>query len=117
MPPTPINFNGVQPFKAVRDNWYSVKPYYDNYINTISIATIFMTFLGSLSLVIKHGFTFPRVHPMMVDVEDLEPSREHANEFLKEKDLLEVKIWELEDELELRVAKAEAWSEREIDTT
>ena len=38
--------------------------------------------------------------------EDLEHSREHANEFLKEKDLLEVKMWELEDELELRIANS-----------
>ena len=48
----------------------------------------------------------------MMDVEDLEPSWEHVNEFVKEKDLLESEIWELEDELEFKIALAKAQRQR-----
>jgi hypothetical protein len=104
MAPTPVNFNALQPFKAIRDNWYTVQPYYDNYSNTISLATVLLGFLGSVSLIIKHGFTFPRLHPMMVDVEDLEPKRKHHNEFVKEKDLADGRLWEIEEELNYKMA-------------
>jgi len=103
MAPTPINFNALQPFKAIRDNWYTVQPYYDNYTNTISLATVLLGFLGSISLIIKHGFTFPRLHPMMVDVEDLEPTSKHINEFVKEKDLADSRVWEMEEQLKMIV--------------
>ena len=99
MAPTPINFNALQPFKAIRDNWYTVQPYYDNYTNTISLATVLLGFLGSISLIIKHGFTFPRLHPMMVDVDDLEPTSKHINEFVKEKDLADSRLWEMEERM------------------
>jgi hypothetical protein len=103
MAPTPINFSALQPFKAIRDNWYTVQPYYDNYTNTISLATVLLGFLGSISLIIKHGFTFPRLHPMMVDVDDLEPTRKHLNEFVKEKDLADSRLWEMEEQLKMIV--------------
>jgi hypothetical protein len=99
MAPTPINFSALQPFKAIRDNWYTVQPYYDNYTNTISLATVLLGFLGSISLIIKHGFTFPRLHPMMVDVDDFEPTSKHLNEFVKEKDLADSRLWEMEEQL------------------
>jgi hypothetical protein len=103
MAPTPINFSALQPFKAIRDNWYTVQPYYDNYTNTISLGTVLLGFLGSVSLIIKHGFTFPRLHPMMVDVDDLEPTRKHLNEFVKEKDLADSRLWEMEEQLKMLV--------------
>ena len=53
----------------------------------------------------------------MMDVEDLEPSREHVNEFVKEKDLLESEIWELEDELEFKIALAKAQRQRKMGST
>ena len=36
---------------------------------------------------------------MMVDVEDLEPTRKHLNEFVKEKDLADSRLWEMEEQL------------------
>src|SRR5216110_3441805 len=73
MPPTPINVNSIQPFKAVLDNWSSLKPYHDNYLTTISLATVLTAFIGTMGMIVKHGFKIPRLHPMM-EVEELEPS-------------------------------------------
>jgi hypothetical protein len=97
MAPTPLNFNSIQPFKAVRDNWSSIKPYHDNYLSTISLATVLTAFLGTVSLIVKHGFKFPRLHPIM-EVEELQPSREHPNEFVTLKDLTEAKVFEFKVE-------------------
>src|SRR5208282_2659070 len=93
MAPAPLNFNSIQPFKAVRDNWSSIKPYHDNYLTTISLATVLTAFLGTVSLIVKHGFKFPRLHPTM-EVEDLQPSMEHPNEFVSLKDLTEAKFFD-----------------------
>lgn len=111
MAPTPIDFKGIQPFRAVRENWSSLKPYHDNYITTISFATVLTAFLGTVSLIVKHGFKFPRLHPM-IDVEELHPSPEltHPNEYITEQDLAEAKLFEFEQEELLRMA----WEEEEI---
>jgi hypothetical protein len=109
MAPTPLDFSGVQPFKAVRDNWDSIKPFHDNYITTISFATIAAAFLGTISMIINHGFKMPRLHSSM-DVEDLKPSYEHPNEYVKVEDLAEAKLFEFEQrEREKSWLEAEAW--------
>jgi hypothetical protein len=109
MVPTPIDWNSLQPFKAVRDNWSSLQPYHDNMAATISFATILTAFIGTASLMIKHGFKFPRLHPSM-EVEDLEPSPEllHPNEYITEEQLTEVKVFEMGMEDKWRRAK-EQW--------
>jgi hypothetical protein len=85
MVPTPVEWNSLKPFKAARDNWSSLQPYHDNIATTISFATILTAFIGTASLMIKHGFKFPRLHPSM-EVEELEPSPEllHPNEYITE---------------------------------
>jgi hypothetical protein len=107
MSPTPVNFNLLQPFKVVRDNWDTLKPYHDNYTTTISLATVLVAFMGTLSMVIKHGFKFPRLHPMMIEPEELKPRLIHENEFISEKDLVEVRLYEIENDLRWRVAEDE----------
>src|ERR1700694_5553647 len=110
MPPTPIDLSGLPPFKLVRDNWGTIKPYHDNYLTTISFATVTAAFLGTLSLIIKHGFKFPRLHPKM-EVEELEPSFEHPNEYVKVEDLAEAKLFEFErnERAKLALEEAEEW--------
>lgn len=54
---------------------------------------------------------------MMVDLDEFEPSREHHNEFVAEKDLLEAEMWELEEELRFRLALADARMQRDADTS
>ena len=107
MVPTPVDFNSLQPFKAIRDNWSSLKPYHDNYIASVSFATILTAFLGTISLVIKHGFKMPRLHPSM-EVEELQPTIKHPNQFISEQDLLDAKLFEFE-----RRQQLEAWLESE----
>src|SRR5436190_15058292 len=92
MAPTPINFKTIQPFHAVRDNWSSIKPYHDNYVTTISLATVLTAFLGTVSMIIKHGFKMPRLHPTM-EVEELNPSWTHPNEYVSENDLTAAKLF------------------------
>ena len=107
MSPTPIKFNSIQPFKAVRDNWSSLKPYHDNYLTTISLATVLTAFIGTVGMIIKHGFKMPRLHPMM-EVEELEPSiPQHPNEYVSEKDLAEAKLFEFEQEQRWEMAMEE----------
>ena len=119
MPPAPVDFNALQPFKAVRDNWDVIKPYYDNYVNTVTFANVLTIFLGSVSMIIKHGWKFPRIHPTM-EVEDLDPRVRHINEFVTERHLEEAKLWELENELTVMVALdqlvEEAQGQREEET-
>ena len=110
MVPTPIDFSGVQPFKAIRDNWSSIHPFHDNYITTISFATITAAFLGTLSLIIKHGFKMPRLHSSM-ETDELEPSFEHPNEYVKVEDLADAKLFEFEqrERENMALEEAEAW--------
>ena len=105
MPPTPLNFKSVQPFAAIRDNWDTLKPYHDNYIRTVSFLSVLTGFVGTLALIIKHGFRFPILHPMMA--EDIEPDKEleHPNEYVTEEDLVEAKLFEFEQEERWRLAK------------
>ena len=113
MSPTPINFNSIQPFKAVRDNWSSLKPYHDNYVTTISLATVFTAFIGTVGLIVKHGFKMPRLHHMM-EVEELEPSiPQHPNEYVSEKDLAEAKLFEFEQEQRWEIAREEHQRQQE----
>ena len=101
MSPTPIKSKAIQPFQAVRDNWSSIKPYHNNYVKTISLATVFTAFLGTVSMIVQHGFKMPRIHPKM-EVEELGPSITHPNEYVSEKDLAAVKLFEIEmEQLEL----------------
>jgi hypothetical protein len=111
MPPTPIDFSGIQPFKLVRDNWATLKPYHDNFLTTISFATVTAAFIGTLSMIIKHGFKMPRVHPAM-EVEELEPSFTHPNEYVNVEDLAAAKLFDFEQRERARMAEAEkAWKE------
>jgi len=107
MPPAPLSFESLQPFKTIRDNWSTIRPYYDNYMTTISFTTILTAFLGTISLIVKHGFKFPRLHPDM-DVEELQPRGRHPNQFISEDALLDVKLFEFE-----RSQALEAWLEHE----
>jgi hypothetical protein len=94
--PTPLDFSELQPFKTVRDNWAALKPYHDNYITTISFMTVATAFLGTVGLMVKHGFKFPRLHPAM-EVEELPSSLEHENQYIGLDDLIELKIYEFEE--------------------
>lgn len=98
----PISFKSLQPFKAVRDNWSTLKPYHDNYVDTISLFTVFTAFLGTISLMVTHGFKMPRLHPTM-EVEELQPSILHPNEYVTEQDLTEARLFEFEQEQRLRM--------------
>jgi hypothetical protein len=113
MVPTPIDWNSLQPFKTLRDNWSALQPYHDNIATTISFATILTAFIGTASLMIKHGFKFPRLHPSM-EVEDLEPSPEllHPNEYITEEELTKVKVFEFAMDDKWRRAK-EQWESQE----
>jgi hypothetical protein len=107
MSPTPINFDSIQPFKAVRDHWSSLKPYHDNYLTTITLATVFTTFISTVKSIINHGFKMPRLHRIM-EVEELEPSiPQHPNEYVSEKDLAEAKLFEFEQEQRWEMAREE----------
>jgi hypothetical protein len=105
MAPTPVKFGSLQPFATIRDNWGSVKLYHDNYIRTVSLASVLTGFLGTLALIIKHGFKFPILHPKMA--EDIEPSDHlsHPNEYVSEEDLVEARLFELEQEERWRIAE------------
>jgi hypothetical protein len=105
MAPTPVNLGSLQPFATIRDNWGSLKPYHDNYIRTVSLASVLTGFLGTLALIIKHGFTFPILHPKMA--EDIEPSDHlsHPNEYVSEEDLVEARLFELEQQERWRIAE------------
>ena len=107
MPPTPLTFKSLQPFSAVRENWSSLKPYHDNYFRTVSFLSVLTGFVGTLALIIKHGFKFPILHPMMA--EDIEPEKhlEHPNEYMTEEDLVEARLFEFEQEERWRLAKEE----------
>jgi hypothetical protein len=109
MPPMPFDFSGLQPFKTIRNNWGTIKPYHDNVTATIQFFTIAFAFLGMAAMIIKHGFKMPRLHPLM-EVEDLEPSKllEHPNEFVKVEDLAEAKLWTLEQKFEA----AQMWEDK-----
>ena len=91
----PITLTSLQPFKTVHENWSSIKPYYENYMTTISFASVLMAFLGTLSMMVKHGLKIPRLHPMMETV-DLDVSHEHPNEYITEEDLINAKLFEFE---------------------
>jgi hypothetical protein len=108
MAPTAIDFSGVQPFKTIQDNWSPIHPFHDNYITTISFATIAAAFLGTVSLIIKHGFKMPRLHSSMESGE-LKPSYDHPNEYVKVEDLAESKLFEFEQ----RERETMAWEEAE----
>jgi hypothetical protein len=110
----PISWGTIQPFKAVRDNWDKVEPYHDNISKTLSLVTILTAFIGTASVMIKHGFKFPRLHPSM-EVEELKPTPElsHPNEYVTEDELAEVKLFEFEMEDKWRRAR-EKW-QREQD--
>jgi hypothetical protein len=107
MPPTPLTFKSLQPFSTVRENWSSLKPYHDNYFRTVSFLSVLTGFVGTLALIIKHGFKFPILHPMMA--EDIEPEKhlEHPNEYMSEEDLVEARLFEFEQEERWRLAKEE----------
>jgi hypothetical protein len=113
MPPTPLDFSGVQPFKAVRDNWTALKPYHDNYVTTISFATVTAAFLGTLSMIIKHGFKMPRLLPIM-EVDELDPSHEHPNEYINVEDLAEAKLFEFEQDERAAISREHAEEMRKI---
>jgi len=97
MVPTPVSFKELQPFKAIRENWSTLKPYHDNYVTTISFTTLLTAFLGTVSLMVKHGFKMPRLRPEM-DIDGLQPSShlDHPNEYVTEQDLAEAKVFEFE---------------------
>src|SRR5579859_1693244 len=99
----PINWGELQPFKTIRVNWSSVKPYHDNYVTTITFATITTAFLNTLGMIAKHGFKMPRLHPAMA-VEDLEPNPRltHPNEYVSVEDLTEMQMYEVYQEELLR---------------
>jgi len=109
MVPIPIDFKELQPFKVVRQNWSSLKPYHDNYITTISFATVLTAFLGTVSLMVKHGFKMPRLHPM-IDIDEMEPSPglSHPNEYISERELVEVKAFEFEQAVKWEMIIEEA---------
>jgi len=91
-------FQNLQPFAVVRKNWGTVQPYISNYTSAVTFGVIFMNFLAIIPQVIAHGFTFPRLHPAL-DFEDLEPSEEHANEYVSPQELAEAMIAEIEEEM------------------
>jgi len=97
MAPTPVSFKELQPFKAIRENWSTLKPCHDNYVTTISFTTLLTAFLGTVSLMVKHGLKMPRLRSEM-DIDELQPSSHlnHPNEYVTEQDLAEAKVFEFE---------------------
>ena len=62
-----------------------------------------MNIIAMIPELIAHGFTFPRITPLPPELDDLEPSEEHPNEFLSPQDLAEARMAEIvaEEEEEL----------------
>jgi hypothetical protein len=56
-----------------------------------------MAFVGMIQQLIDHGFTFPRIHPDL-DIEELQPSFEHPNEYITADELAAAKAYEIEEE-------------------
>ena len=77
------------------------------------MATVFTAFLGTVGLIVKHGFKMPRLHRTM-EVEELEPSiPQHPNEYVSERDLVEAKLFEFEQEQRWEIAKEEYQQQEE----
>jgi hypothetical protein len=92
----PLTPSTLEPFHAIRQNWPTLKPYYEAYLTTISLASVLTAFLGTLSLILKHGLTLPVIHPLMLDLSDLSPSRglTHPNEYISVEELAKAKAVE-----------------------
>jgi hypothetical protein len=88
----------LEPFGTVRQHWGTIKPYYKNYLTSINLGNILMAFVGVIEQVIHHGFTFPRMHPA-IEVEELEPSLEHPNEFISTDELAQARACQVEGEV------------------
>ena len=94
MAPIPkVDWDNLQPFKAVEGNWDKIKPYYDNSMAVLGFGTILTAFIGTLSSIIKHGFKMPRLHPI-IGLEELKPSWSHPNEYISEQDLADALLYE-----------------------
>jgi len=96
MPPIRIDLHQLQPFKAVRENWYNVRPYYTNYRTAISFGSTLMSFLAIIEQIVAHGFKFPRLHPEM-ETEELTPSFVHVNEFVSAEELAAARAFEIQE--------------------
>jgi len=96
MSPVRIDLHQLQPFKAVRENWYNVRPYYTNYMTAISFGSTLMSFLAIIEQIVGHGFKFPRLHPE-IEVEELTPSFVHMNEFISAEELTGARVSEIEE--------------------
>ena len=94
MAPTPkFDVKDLQPFKVVEDNWDTIKPHYDHIMATVTFGSVIMAFVSTLSMIIKHGFKVPRLHPI-VGIDELEPSWSHPNDYVSDQDLTDAKLYE-----------------------
>ena len=110
-----ISISHLQPFKAVRDNWTTLKPYYENYITAINFVNVLAAFLNTSGLMIKNGFKMLRLHADM-DLEELAPTTgQHPNEYISVNDLTEIKLFEFEL-VENRSQKAETTEMGDFET-
>jgi hypothetical protein len=111
-------FKSLQPFSTVRSNWGAVGPSVANTQTTLSFGVMFLNIITLIPELIAHGFTFPRITPLPPDLDDLEPSIEHPNEFITPQHLAEAKMAQIaaeeEEDLDklLGFYKAKAEAER-----
>ena len=96
MAPVRIDLHQLQPFKAVRENWCNVRPYYINYVTAINFGNILTSFIAIVEQIVSHGFKFPRLHPEL-EVEELTLSFEHPNEIISAEELTAAQVFEIEE--------------------
>lgn len=87
----------LEPFGTVRQHWEAIQPYYKNYLTSINFGNILLAFVGVVEQAIHHGFTFPRMHPA-IEVDELEPSFEHPNEYISTDELAQARACQVEEE-------------------
>jgi hypothetical protein len=68
-----------------------------------------MNIIALIPELIAHGFTFPRITPLPPELDDLEPSDEHPNEFVSPQHLAEAKMAQIEAEEEEELDKLVAF--------
>jgi hypothetical protein len=99
----------MQPFSTVRSNWGAVGPSVANTQTALSFSVICMNIIALIPELIAHGFTFPRITPLPPELDDLEPSDEHPNEFVSPQHLAEAKMAQIEAEEEEELDKLVAF--------
>lgn len=99
----------MQPFSTVRSNWGTVGPSVTNTQTGLSFGVICLNIIALIPELITHGLTFPRITPLPPELDDLEPSDEHPNEFITPQHLAEAKMAEIEREEEEELDKLVAF--------